>query len=138
MPGHACPRCGQEFPRSENLQRHLARKNPCVDNSVFCSFNPVTSACDISSDPLPSTVHMYTDPVCPFCGKRFSNITNRNKHTRYVCRAFTDARIKTSIRKAVAEHLILIDTRIQHSGCKTAEDVCRIIHQEITALGCKR
>ena len=134
--GHTCSRCGQVFPRSENLRRHLSRKNPCIDNSNIRNIQlfPKDERTDISYDPLPSTIQTYSEPICPFCGKSFSSITNRNKHTRYVCRSFMDTRIKSVIRKLVLEHLHMIENKIHSSECNTKEDAINIIHKEIHSI----
>lgn len=134
--GHTCSRCGQVFPRSENLRRHLSRKNPCIDNTNLRNIpiSSLTECNDLSYDPLPPTIGTYTEPICPFCGKTFSSITNRNKHTRYVCRSFLDTKMNTVIRKSMIEHLNHIEYKINSPECKTKEDALNIIKQEIQRI----
>ena len=134
--GHTCPRCGQVFPRSENLRRHLARKNPCIDNSNLRNSQLYTAelCTDISYEPLPPTIEMFNSPICPFCGKTFSTVTNRNKHTRYVCRAAIDSKIKTTIRNTTVDYLHVLEDKISSSVCNTKEDILKIINSEIRRL----
>lgn len=129
--GHSCSRCGQVFPRSENLRRHLARKTPCINNSNLRNTHIPT---DVSYDPLPDTIETFTEPVCPFCGKRFSTITNRNKHTRYVCRSFLDARMNSVVRSTVTDHLRNIEQQMSSSDTLTKEKALQIIRDEIRRL----
>lgn len=134
--GHTCPRCGQVFPRSENLRRHLSRKNPCIDNSNIRNLHihSMSDSTDISYDPLPPTIETYDAPICPFCGKTFSTVTNRNKHTRYVCRSFLDAKMNTVVRSSIIEYLHTFENKINTSMCNTREELLTLIKTEIQRL----
>lgn len=140
--GHICKRCGQKFPRSENLRRHLARKNPCVDNGLIRNnlrIEVSTRGCvGISSDPLPPSIQEFTDPVCPFCGKRFTTITNRNKHTRYVCRSAIDARILALTRCSIADHLTHLLNYFCHAETITKEDAISAVRSSLRKIGYER
>jgi DNA-directed RNA polymerase subunit RPC12/RpoP len=126
---YICHRCGQDFPRAENLKKHLARKNPCFDRSKFDNIRS-----SIISDPIPTTILPFTDPVCPFCGKHFSTITNRNKHVRYTCKASVDAKINSLVHKKTKYNLEEVFRHIQESELETRDQILNYIRDFLNRL----
>ena len=127
---YTCSRCGQGFPRSENLRKHLSRKTPCVNNSHLRHTRIISD----TYDPLPPTIQTFSDPICPFCGKTFKTISNRNKHTRYVCRAFMDTRIQSVVRNSLKHSLENIIDKIKSQDITEIQDTIDIIQAEINKI----
>lgn len=89
---HRCHRCGRRFQRAENLQKHLSKKNPCMNilsNRLVGEKNDSSGNTldyiSIQWDPVPDSLPVYTGLDCPFCYKHYDSISNRNRHIRHYC-----------------------------------------------------
>ena len=71
---HICDKCNREFSTAQNLRNHKNRKNPCVPDTV----------------PVINTANAHI--TCKFCGKKYANNYNLNRHQKN-CVIKSDGRI---------------------------------------------
>jgi hypothetical protein len=66
-----CDKCGAAFPKNQKLQRHLARKTPCV---------PIVDIEDLPDE------KKQNPHKCKFCGRTFGSASSLSRHTKQACK----------------------------------------------------
>lgn len=84
---HPCAKCGRNFNDISHLERHLARKRPCVfeePNAAVVLNGGEVQAVD-GWVGLPPGVQVKVPHHCDWCKRTYANVSNLNKH-KHFCR----------------------------------------------------
>ena len=91
---YICPNCNKDFGQKSNLDRHLSKKNPCIQNNPIKIQNNPLEIHNNNFNDINENVEQKIlldeelDPniTCQYCLKTFYQTSNLNKHLKYNCK----------------------------------------------------